>query len=76
MYINKSYKPVSVPDSHYPGSSATATSISKIQLYKNKIITASVMMCKGGYSNRFQNYIYVENPVDVYQRTFSKPPVP
>ena len=33
MYINKSHKPVSLPDSHYPGSSATATNISKNQLY-------------------------------------------
>ena len=29
-------------------------------------------MRKGGYSHRFQNYIYVENTVDIYQRTFFK----
>ena len=65
---------MSLSDSHYPGSSATATSISKTQLHKNN--NHSTSHDARGYSNRYQNYIYVENPVDVYQRTFSTPPVP
>ena len=66
---------MSLPDSHYPGSSATTTSISKTQLHKNNNHSTS-HDAQRGYSNRYQNYIYVENPVDVYQRTFSKLSVP